>query len=351
MADEQYKWLNRETAERLLRGESLEAVDESVRDQAERLAARLGALSVPPTAADAELPGEEAAVAAFRKARESPEADRTDAASRPGTAGQGADAGLFRLGARRRPSRGPGWARPARLGLAAALAAGMLGGVAVAAGTGVLRTPFDDNRPASAASVSATGSPQGSPSTESLLGGESGAPRTGTPSAGAGRPSAGTSGKPKERDTGPAAAPGHGWPGALASCRALRDGKSLDAGRRRSLNGFAGGPGRVDAFCRTVLDGRTAGDGGGNGFAGDDKGGAGGQNDGKGGGSGQVGDGDGHGGDGDGRSGRGGGGKGGGAGGGNHPHQDGVAAPAPTGFAPLAPNQPVSLPAPTYSAL
>ncbi|MEU7050301.1 hypothetical protein [Streptomyces eurythermus] len=34
MADEQDKWLDRGTAERLLRGESLEAVDPSARDQA-----------------------------------------------------------------------------------------------------------------------------------------------------------------------------------------------------------------------------------------------------------------------------------------------------------------------------
>lgn len=349
MADEQYRWLDRETAERLLRGESLEAVDESARDQAERLAARLGELSARATAADAELPGEEAAVAAFRKARESPEEERTDAARRPGAAGQGADAGLFRLGgAGRRPPRAPRWARPARLGLAAALTAGMLGGVAVAAGTGVLRTPFDDHRPGPAASVSASPQlPQGSPSTESLLGGESGAARTGTPSAGTAPSSDGASGKPQERNTGAPDTPGNRWRGALTSCRALRDGKPLDAGRRRSLEGFAGGSGRLDAFCRTVLGGRKTGDRGGNGVAGDDKGGSGGQggrNDGKGGGKGRDGDGDG-------RSGRGDGDGKGGGGGGNGHHQDGLAPPAPTGFAPLAPDQPVSLPAPTYSAL
>ncbi|MEU2335811.1 hypothetical protein ABZ608_19810 [Streptomyces sp. NPDC013172] len=345
MADEQYTWLNRETAERLLRGESLEAVDESARDQAEHLAARLGELSARGAAADAELPGEEAAVAAFRKARESAEEERTDAARRPGAAGQGADAGLFRLGgAGRRPPRAPRWARPARFGLAAALAAGMLGGVAVAAGTGVLRTPFDDHRPGPAASVSVTASPQGSPSTESLLGGESGTPRAGTPSAGAGRSSGDASGKPKEPGSGSADTPGNRWRGALASCRALRDGKPLDTSRRRGLEGFAGGSGRVDAFCRTVLGGRTAGDRGGNGVAGDDRSGSdgrGGRNDGKGGGNGRGGDGDGRSGRGDGK----------GGGGGNDHHRDGVASPVPTGFAPLTPDQPVSVPAPTYSAL
>ncbi|MGW4736561.1 hypothetical protein ACWEQC_46770, partial [Streptomyces shenzhenensis] len=104
MADEQYKWLNRETAERLLRGESLEAVDASARGQAERLAGTLGALSVEATPAGVELPGEEGALAAFRKAREAAaeqsavahgdgsQARRTGAASRP------SDAGLVRLG-------------------------------------------------------------------------------------------------------------------------------------------------------------------------------------------------------------------------------------------------------------
>lgn len=39
------RWLDRETAELLLRGESLEAVDPAARDQAERLARTLGALA------------------------------------------------------------------------------------------------------------------------------------------------------------------------------------------------------------------------------------------------------------------------------------------------------------------
>ncbi|MCG7208638.1 hypothetical protein [Streptomyces arenae] len=351
MADEQYKWLNRTTAERLLRGESLEAVDESARDQAERLAGTLGALSARSTRGGAELPGEEAALAAFRKARESAETEPTAVAARSGRTRQGGDAGLFRLDAGSRSPRVPGWARPARLGLAAALTAGMLGGVAVAAGTGVLPTPFRDDRPGPAASVSAAGTtqrPQGSPSPESLLGGESDAPRSGEPSTGSAQPSPGASGRSKERDTGSAGAPRNGWSGALASCRAVRNGRSLDADRKRALERFAGGAGRVDKFCTTVLD---TGKNGGKGAAGDGKGGAGGQGGqgdqgGQGGQSGQ-GDGNGQGGAGDGRPGRGGG----AGGGGNDPRQDGVATPAPTAFAPLAPNRPVSVPSPTYSAL
>ncbi|WP_406439776.1 hypothetical protein OHB00_31730 [Streptomyces sp. NBC_00631] len=353
MADE-YKWLNRVTADRLLRGESLEAVDPSARDQAERLARTLGELSPRATPATAELPGEEAALAAFRKARESAEdartavAARTGAAARPGKGGRDADAGLFRIATGARPSRGPGWARPARLGLAAALTAGMLGGVAVAAGTGVLPTPFDDNRPGPAASVSAAGTParpQSSQSPESLLGGETGTPATGAASGGSGQSSPAPSGRSKTRDTGSPGTPAGGWSGALTSCRAIQDGKSLGAGSRRALEGLAGGAGRVSKFCKAVLGTGLNGE---DGVSGDDKGGdigQGGQNDGQG-------DNTGPGGDGDGRPGRGVDGTGSTGGGkGNDHHQDGMATPAPTGFAPLLPNRPATSPSPTYSAL
>ncbi|MFF4112345.1 hypothetical protein [Streptomyces sp. NPDC001714] len=352
MADERYKWLNRVTAERLLRGESLEAVDASARDQAERLAGTLGALSARAMPAAAELPGEEAAVAAFRKARESAEDARTawaastGAVAQPGRGGRNADAGLFRIGAGSRPTRVPGWARPARLGLAAALTAGMLGGVAVAAGTGVLPTPFDDNRPGPAASVSAAGTPgrpEGSTSPESLLGGETGTPTSGATSGGSGQASPHPSGRPKNRDTGSAGTPAGGWSGALTSCRAIRNGKSLGGDRRRALEGLAGGADRVNRFCKSVLGAGLNGKGD---VHRDDKGGdngQGGQNDGQG-------DSSGPGGGDEGRPGRGnGGGKSGGTG--NDPRQDGVATPAPTAFAPLLPNRPGTSPSPTYSAL
>ncbi|MFI0166946.1 hypothetical protein [Streptomyces sp. NPDC017095] len=168
MADEQDKWLNRETAERLLRGEPLEAVDARARDQAERLSRVLGALSAQTAGADTELPGEQAALAAFRKAREAAGAERAGtvhapAASRP--AAPGADAGLVRIGAPTRtgiPVRRPRRGRPVRLALAAAVTVSTLGGVAVAAGSGVLPTPFGDEpaRPgASASAGTATGRP------------------------------------------------------------------------------------------------------------------------------------------------------------------------------------------------
>jgi hypothetical protein len=345
MADQQDKWLNRVTAERLLRGESLEAVDASARDQAERLADTLGALSAAATPAAAELPGEEAALAAFRKARESAEDARTGAAGWQGGGGRNADAGLFRIGAGSRPAGAPGWARPARLGLAAALTVGMLGGVAVAAGTGVLPTPFDDNHPGPAASVSAAGTParpQGSQSPESLLGGETRTPSSGAAPGASGQPSPDPSGKRKNRDTGSTGVPAGGWSGALTSCRAMRNGKSLGADRRRALEGLAGGAGRVDKFCKAVLDtGLNGKDGVARDGKGDDNT-QGGRHDGQGDSSGT--------GDDDGRPGRGtGGGKDGGWG--NDHRQDGVATPAPTAFAPARPNQPGTSPSPSYSAL
>ncbi|MFC1263494.1 hypothetical protein ACFBEZ_32430, partial [Streptomyces sp. CC302I] len=62
MADEQDRWLDRETAEILLRGESLEAVDPAARDRAERLAEALGALAAAPAPTSEEMPGEAAAL-------------------------------------------------------------------------------------------------------------------------------------------------------------------------------------------------------------------------------------------------------------------------------------------------
>ncbi|MGW7420077.1 hypothetical protein ACWGJB_08435 [Streptomyces sp. NPDC054813] len=341
MADEQDKWLNRVTAERLLRGESLEAVDDSVRDQAERLARTLGTLSVPSAPATAELPGEEAALAAFRKARESAEDEWTSVARQPRRPGRGPDAGLIRIGAGPRPLRVPGWARPARLALAAVLTVGMLGGVAVAAGTGVLPSPFDGHRPAPGASVSAAGTParpQDSPSTESLLGGETGAPSAEATPRGSVRPSPDASGKPKDQGTASAGTPGNRWHRALRFCRDIQAGKSLGTDRRRALEGMAGGSRRVDRFCKVLI-----GAAGQNGVSDDGKGDGNGQGDQK---TGSGGNGNGQGGDDDGRPGR-----RGGDGRGHDHRQNGVVAPAPSAFAPLPPNRADPSPDPTYRAL
>ncbi|MFB6675641.1 hypothetical protein ACFCWG_25085 [Streptomyces sp. NPDC056390] len=188
MADEHNKWLDRDAAERLLRGEPLEAVDAATRARAARLAETLDALAV--TRVDGgELPGEAAAVAAFRKARESgaeepgtatpkarharprgalapvsslhgPVGHENDANTNAAIDGYaGSDVGSVRLA---RPGARPvRWGRPVRFGMAAALAGCMIGGVAVAAGTGVLPSPFGGRgEPGPAASVSAAASPE-----------------------------------------------------------------------------------------------------------------------------------------------------------------------------------------------
>ncbi|MFF7308571.1 hypothetical protein [Streptomyces sp. NPDC008137] len=272
MADEQYRWLDRETAERLLSGEPLEAVDGADRAQAERLAKSLGALSASPPLTSEELPGEAAAMAAFRKVR----AERADAAAAlaasEGTGGQAADdvvdAGLVRIGTSRGGGSGavrrPRTARPARLALAAVLAVGMVGGIAVAAGTGVL-TPFGGDEPDPGASVSAAVSPPGrsptSPSpSDAVQGGSTPDDGPGDAPSGPAAGGAGASGGDDTRDEA-APKPGQGERGdrpgesrgklALA-CRDLRDGKRLNADRRRALRDAAGGT-RVWKYCKGVL--------------------------------------------------------------------------------------------------
>jgi hypothetical protein len=315
MADEQYKWLDRETAERLLRGESLETVDPSARDQAERLSAALGALSAQAAPAPGELPGEQAALAAFRKAREAADAERT-AARASGSRVYGADAGLVRIGAPARsgiPVRRPRWGRPVRLALAAVVAVGAVGGVAMAAGTGILPTPFAPERPGPAASVSADGT-SGAPLSPASPQGTAGtSPGPGAPSGGAGA-SRGGSGEAAGPDgrTGtnspsgsgaPTGASGNRWKDATAACRDLRAGKDLDSARRRALENLAGGSSRVSGYCKAVL--ATAGSG--EDATGGDKGAAnGGGGNGKGNDKGKGGDENGQGGDDEGNPGRGG---------------------------------------------
>ncbi|MEU0340533.1 hypothetical protein ABZ092_16645 [Streptomyces bobili] len=257
------RWLNRETAERLLTGEAVDnAVAPAHRAEADRLARTLGALAAMSAAApvpdDEELPGEAAALAAFRKAH----ADRADRAAggRPGLGPGPAfssrpvppadDAGVVRIGGRT-PSYGrrrPRWSRPARLGLAAALTVGMVGGVAVAAGTGLLPTPFEDAEPGPAASVSAAATPGPDRPLVSP-------PPEATPDGGA---SPATPGGGDSRTT-----PAPGVPGSAGdlteACRAAGAGRTLGAERRRTLERAAGGSARVPAYCVGLLGDRDRG--------------------------------------------------------------------------------------------
>ncbi|MFE2988319.1 hypothetical protein [Streptomyces sp. NPDC059262] len=264
MADEHNKWLDRDAAERLLRGEPLEAVDAATRTRAARLAETLDALTV--TRVDGgELPGEAAALAAFRKARESgaqepgratpkarharprgalapvtslhgPVGHENDANANAAIDGYaGSDVGSVRLA---RPDARPvRWGRPVRFGVAAALAGCMIGGVAVAAGTGVLPSPFGgSSEPGPAASVSAAASPEHpltspSPDISETDGGRSGSavPDGHSPEPGSGDPSRDdTAGRPGTATT----QPGTGPRASDAADREARRQRLVDACRK-----------------------------------------------------------------------------------------------------------------------
>ena len=364
------RWLDRETAELLLRGESLEAVDPAARDQADRLARTLGALSVESSPAKVELPGEEAALAAFRAARTGNDVGRAALARRG--RGPSSDAGLVRLGRPATTVPGPRWGRPVRVGLAAALAVGMLGGVAAAVGTGVLPTPFHDD-PAPAASISAAVTP---PDRTLVSPAPSGAGGSGTPKAGGG--SDDSSGAAAGNGANPTPSTGSGaddsvgsgkwWRGVTSSCRAVRDGKPLAPGRKRTLEGAAGGTSRVGTYCNGLLKntgtgtdtddkstggtGDSKGDGNGK-SGGGQSGGQGGETNGQGhisplapgGGSGSSNGGSGNGGSSNGGSGNGSGGSGSGY------HNQGAATPDPTHTTTTIETRQTPSPSPTYSVL
>ncbi|OEJ25370.1 hypothetical protein AS594_13605 [Streptomyces agglomeratus] len=280
MADERYEWLDKDAAERLLRGEPVGPLGEHARAEAERLTAALDGVARAGGHEARELPGEAAALAAFRTARAaSPEGFST-----------------IRIG--RRAAVPVRWARPVRIGLAGALAGVALGGVAVAAGTGVLPSPFGrDSGPAPASTVSAAATPPPvNPGTTTAAPGEPGGPTpetTGTPDgdhrgpgsgdgsgegAGAGThessPGSGTGVLPtlpgRTGDDVPGTDDGAGeaadsrdWYRKTAkACQDYRSG-DLAPDRERRLEAAAKGADRVERFCDRLLDGDGSGDGSG----------------------------------------------------------------------------------------
>ncbi|MEV6675033.1 hypothetical protein [Streptomyces sp. NPDC051162] len=372
--DHRHDWLDDDAVERLL----APAQSPSAGPEAElRLAALLRSLAPEPARPDHALPGEEAALAAFRTARaertreahafaeeaapatapgEHASAARPDVSGAPG-AGHGLAAapkaahGLIpgssapvvdgASGAGTRPladaasttpptrvnHRAPvvrigvadkarglfGRWRPVKVALAMTVAGCALGGVAVAAGTGVLSAPFGRTagEPETSASVSAlddTGMetplpPSGRPSASPSPGGKGGdSRRSGAPHAPAptgGGATAGHGGKEDGPGGTPSASPGHdggqdhdgddadpakgGTVWAARLCRDFlaaqqRSGQDVDEHDLRDLERFAGA-GSADAlreYCeRHAADGAgkgvtSGGDQGGNGTKGGD---------------------------------------------------------------------------------
>ncbi|MFD4988224.1 hypothetical protein [Streptomyces sp. NPDC058374] len=251
MADEHHGWPTKDATERLLRGEhSGPAAAPPDPPEAAALRAALATLTTPGPA-DAAAAREEEAVAAFRTAR------------------RGADAGVLRLGG---PARAASrWGRPVRFGMAVALTGFMIGGVAMAAGAGVLPSPFrGPETPVPAASVSAgsespevLASPEPDPS-DPASSAPPEPPAEPSPTEGEPTPGPETTGPPTgtptpERTPRPGRTPSRdgGWDWeerTEIACRAYQDG-TMDADHRRRLERLAkGGPGAIERFCRGVLD-------------------------------------------------------------------------------------------------
>ncbi|WP_167828519.1 hypothetical protein, partial [Streptomyces palmae] len=307
--DHRYDWLDNDAVERLLRGEPVETdrgvkdQDEQARIRAERLAASLGSIAGPAEPADGPLPGEEAALAAFRAARASaPARGAARAVELPVVRPRGARFG--------RPSR---LHRPLRAGMVAVLAGCAFGGMAVAAGAGVLGFGPTVGEPRPTSSVSAAETRQNQPAGTGLTPGphrnasHSPGGSRGTASGDLGGdpdPTATTSeGDPSEdgeEETGsPDGLPSTEPPSngdarkrwVRVACRQYLDGEApeIDPDRMRRLERVAGGPTAVRRYCERILTNPGKGhpeDGDSGGGSGGDSGGEGGTGGGSGGGSG-----------------------------------------------------------------
>ncbi|MFI1155967.1 hypothetical protein [Streptomyces sioyaensis] len=261
MADDRYNWLDKNTAERMLRGEPVGARHGDGARELEQLlqaAAAVGA-KVPETV---ELPGEEAAMAAFRRT-----AGRGAAAH---TRSRGADE-VFGGGRSTAVAERTRFGRPVRRGFAVALAACAIGGVAVAAGTGVLPTPFRGGEPEPASSVSAAETPgpldtrepgaQTDGTTESTpdptSSGQAAGPGTPAPGSSPGATTPGGTPGTGHQGNGGTGGNGHGDKKnlLLALCQSYDSGKrdGMDRDALHRLEQKAGGADKVLAFCRAYL--------------------------------------------------------------------------------------------------
>ncbi|TDU76415.1 hypothetical protein [Streptomyces sp. KS 21] len=312
MADERNRWLDKAAAERVLRGgPAAPGADRRAQEAEARLRAALDMLAAPQPPAGVELPGEAAAVAAFRAAHGGAVAGGASGVASapglsaisalPGTPGPvGVDATpLVELGTAAAPltvaasRRG----RPARFALVAALAGVAVGSLAVAAGAGLLdRVTHDTAGPAPAVSLSADENPTTAGDTAGptlapqlrptpLRGTDGSEPGLGTaqtPGADAGA----VQGFGTGTGTGPGTSSGGGAGSGDAGGTGTRDGKDTSAGgttslkdadnqnrlkavdlceayrsghmtsdRRERLSKLAQGLARIPQFCEALLDG------------------------------------------------------------------------------------------------
>ncbi|MFI9721589.1 hypothetical protein ACIHFE_18360 [Streptomyces sp. NPDC052396] len=247
--DHEHGWLDEGSAERLLAGDPLapcpvcgDSAHGQGRCTAGELEAALNALRPPAVLPDGPLPGEEAALAAFRTARaersarsEVPElsdqlghsehlarSERSDRSGRdkhpvsdeppipgehPRPAGRAAEVAVL-------PARRPRLRRPARVAMVVAVAGCALSGVAVAAGLVDLPAALggSGHKPSAGVAVEDPDQASGSPVPQAS-GAVPGDTPYGTarpsdrPSPGHGRPGTGSSATPGDRPAGPSAGP------------------------------------------------------------------------------------------------------------------------------------------------
>ncbi|MFJ2177439.1 hypothetical protein ACIOHE_31665 [Streptomyces sp. NPDC087851] len=278
MADERDAWLDKDAAERLLRGDPVEDPDAYARARRERLSGALRDMSAVTYANDEELPGEAAALAAFRQA---------------GEAEGGTDLlGTVRLALAPGTVRARRRGRPLRRGLVVAVAGCALGGLTVAAGATVLPSFFGGPGHGPAGSVSAGVSPRPLSSDSADRGHDRPAPPSDRPSAdGAGeRAPASPSATPSapgstadaargeaegDEDTPAGSADGRSegfvpntdpasgawYRETVDACRDYRSG-AIDSERRKALDSAADEPGGTKRYCDRLLDGDLRGGGG-----------------------------------------------------------------------------------------
>ncbi|MGW6507984.1 hypothetical protein ACWGCP_10605, partial [Streptomyces niveus] len=261
MAHERETWLDHGVAELLLRGRPVGTTGEHAQAQADRLARALEE-AVPVAYADsAELPGEAAALAAFRQSV------GTTAGPAGARSWDADDAGIgtVRLAPGRRGIRLPSVGRPLRLGMAAAMAGCALSGVA--AGAGFLYAPSAGEsppRPSNSISDALTPAPLVSESPSSSLNTPplSSDPGAGTDSDSPGASSEAMTGDPvdkgrKSQGTGNGGkkSGGEKWYAKLVqACQEYRNG-TISAGKRKLLEDAAKGPQGVNRLCNQLLSG------------------------------------------------------------------------------------------------
>jgi hypothetical protein len=224
-----------------------------------------------PTGQPAELPGEAAAVEAFRAAHpETLHSGTVDFSAVPADAGTlvGRRAARQARGGRHGARRMSFGGRPLRAGFVMAVAGCALGGAAVAAGTGVLPTPFGGGSPTTSVS------PMDRPSVDEASaqgGGSGGEDGTNGPRRGSRDGGTGPSGSPSEdgKDRGRGRDDnGKGWPygdgEGLPSWQKREiaedfcepyENNQLSVEDRQRLEQVAGGPEDVDEFCDKYDDG------------------------------------------------------------------------------------------------